>query len=93
MEKIETIRLSVIEDPKKSYRKRAQALNMKPTSLLKILRKDFKNFRINAILYSCSVMPTKHAVRLVMCLRFRQEIGNRNDWIKNVRFTDEAQFY
>ena len=28
-----------------------------------------------------------------MCLRFRQEIGNSNDWIKNVWFTDEAHFY
>ena len=42
VENIETVRLSVIEDPKKSYRKRAQALNMKPTSLLTIQRKDFK---------------------------------------------------
>ena len=59
MENIETARLSLIEDPKESYRKRAQALNMNPTSLLTILRKDFKKIRINVILYSCSVMPTK----------------------------------
>ena len=39
---VETVRLSVIEGLKKSYRKRAQTLNIKPVSLLTILRKDLK---------------------------------------------------
>lgn len=92
VENIETVRLSVIEDPKKSYRKRAQALNMKPTSLLTVLRKDLK-----FIPYKCHTVQllsnADKAARLAMCLRFRQEIGNGNDWIKNVWFTDEAHFY
>ena len=51
----ETVRLSVIEDPKKSYRKRAQALNMKPTSLLTILRKSFKKFPYKCHSYCTAV--------------------------------------
>ena len=42
VENIKTVRLSVIEDPKKSYRKRAQALRVKPISLLTTLRKKCK---------------------------------------------------
>ena len=38
-EKIETVRESVVEDPNKSYGKRAQALLMKPPSMLTILEK------------------------------------------------------
>ena len=89
MENIETVWLSVIEDSKKSYRKRAQALNINPTSLLTILRKECIK-----ILYKCHTVHLLNnadkAARLAMCLRFRQEIGNGNDWIKNVWFTDEA---
>ena len=42
IENIETVRLSVTEDPAKSYRKCAQSLNMKQTSLLTTLRKVLK---------------------------------------------------
>ena len=60
VENTETDRLSVIEGPKKSYRKRAQALNMKPTSLLTIVRKDIKLILpINATLFSSSIIPIK----------------------------------
>ena len=64
---------------------------MKPTSLLTILRKD-----LNKIPYKCHTVQLLSYVdkaRLAMCLRFRQEIGNGNVWIKNVWFTDEAHFY
>ena len=94
VENIETVRLSVIEDPKKSYRKRVQALNMKLTSLLTILRKDLEK-----IMYKCHIIQlltnSDKAARLAMCLLFRQEIGNGNDWIEIVWFwfRDEAHFY
>ena len=35
-------RISDVEDPNKSYRKRGQALLMKPLSMLTILQNDFK---------------------------------------------------
>ena len=72
VEHSETVRLSVIEDPKKSYWKRAQALNMKPTSLLTILRKDLK-----LIPYKChTVQQLSNAdktARLAMYQGLRQE--------------------
>ena len=66
VENIETVRLSVIEDPKNSYRKRAQALNMKPTFLLTILKKDLK-----LISYKCHTFQqlsnSDKAAKLAMC--------------------------
>ena len=41
-EKIEDVRSSVVEDPNKSYRKRAQTLVMKPSTMLTILKKELK---------------------------------------------------
>ena len=88
---IETVRLSVIADPKKSHRKLAQALNMKPTSLLTVLRKNFQ-----LILYACHTLQQlsnfDKPEKLVRCQWFRQEIENY-DWIKNVWLTDEALLF
>ena len=71
---IVTVTLSVIEDSKKNDRERAQALTMKPTSLLTILRKYSK-----LIPYKChTLQQLSNAGKTAMCQRFGQEIENKN---------------
>ena len=61
VENIEAIRLSVFEDHKKSYRKRTcSGITHEADISVNNTEKGFNFFfRLNAILYSCSVMPTK----------------------------------
>lgn len=91
-ENIETVRVSVFEDRNKSYRKRAQTLLMKPSSLLTILKKDLKLTPYKMHNVQQLSMADKTA-RMEMCLRFHEIMDNDDDWIKNVWFSDEAHFH
>ena len=71
VENIETVRLSVIEDPRKSYRKPAQALNIKPTYLLTILRNDFKLIPYKCYSAQQQLSNPNKTARLAMSQRFR----------------------
>ena len=84
---IETVRLSVIEGPKKSYLKRVQALNMRPASLLIILKTDLK------------LLSYKwHAVQQLSNADKKSKISNVPTFSTinlriNVWFTDYAHFH
>ena len=70
VENIETVRLA-IEDPKESYRKRDQALNIKPSSLLTILRTDFKLVWYKYPLCVQKLSNADKTAKLAMCQRFQ----------------------
>ena len=74
VENIGTVRLSVIEDPKKSYRKCDQTLNTKPSSLLTILRKDLKfiPYKYHTVQQFSYIDKT---ARLPMCQRFASNVS------------------
>lgn len=91
-EKIEAVRSSVVEDPNKSYRKRAQTLVMKPSSMLTILKKDLKltPYKMHNVQ---QITEADKTTRMEMCLRFQEKMDNDDEWINNVWFSDEAHFY
>ena len=89
---MEAVRSSVVEDPNKSYRKRAQTLLMKPSSMLTILKKDLKltPYKMHNVQQLTQADKT---TRMEMCLRFQEKMDNDDKWINNVWFSDEAHFY
>ena len=89
---IEAVRASVVEDPNKSYRKRAQALLMKPSSTLTILKKDLKltPYKMHNVQ---QLSLADKAARMEMCLRFQEKMDTNDTWINNVWFSYEAHFY
>ena len=86
VENIQAVKISVEQEPKKSYRKRAQMVNIKPSSLLTILKIDLKLHPYK--LHNCQELSVfDKAARVKMCLQFRDKISRDPEWINNVWFT------
>ena len=87
-EKIETVRASVVEHPNKSCRKRAQAILMKPSSLLTIvLEKDLKLTHYKMHNVQQLSLEDKSA-QMEIRLYFQEKMNNDSTFINNVWFSD-----
>ena len=86
-EKIDAVWASVVEDPNKSYRKRAQASVMKPSSMLTKLERDLKltPYKMHNVQ---QVSLADEAARMEMWFRFQEKKDNDDTWINNVWFSD-----
>ena len=89
---IEKLEASFEEDPAMSNRKRAQAVDINPTSVWRIARNDLKlkAYKIQDV----QILSAEDKIkRLEMCKKFDQEMSKNSNWISNVWFSDEAHFY
>ena len=89
---IEKLEASFEEDPAMSNRKRAQAVDINPTPVWSIARKDLKlkAYKIQDVQILSADDKIK---RLEMCRMFDAKMSQNSNWIKNVWFSDEAHFY
>lgn len=87
-ENIERVRVSVRQEPNISTRKRAAALNVSRSSLLRILHKDLHMHPYKLQLVQ-ELQPRDHANRLL----FANEIMNRFPEVDNILFSDESHFH
>lgn len=87
-ENIERVRASVRQQPNLSTRKRAAALNVTRSSVLRILHKDLHMHPYKIQLVH-ELKPTDPANRLL----FANEMMNRFPAVDNILFSDEAHFH
>lgn len=87
-ENIARVRASIERSPKRSVRKRAQALRLCKTSLLRILHKDL-NLHPYKIQIVQALKPTDYPARL----HFSEIMLTRGIDIHNLWFSDEAHFH
>ena len=89
---IEAVRQSVNQSPKKGYRRRAQELELRSTSVRRILKEELKMYPYK-IQVRHALTDRDKAERVEMCNFFNRKMECDNDWIQNVWFSDEAHFH
>ncbi|GFY04016.1 DUF4817 domain-containing protein [Trichonephila clavipes] len=91
-EAIATVERSIKEDPNESIRHRAQKLDLRPSTLWKILRKDL-GLRAYKIQLLQELKPNDHQAKRRFVERAQNEIAVVPDFHKRVLFSDEALFW
>ncbi|GFW35195.1 DUF4817 domain-containing protein [Trichonephila clavipes] len=91
-EAIATVERSIEEDPNESIRHRAQELDLCPSTLWKILRKDL-GLRAYKIQLVQELKPNDHQVRRRFVEYAQNEIAVVPDFHKRILFSDEAHFW
>ncbi|GFV57086.1 DUF4817 domain-containing protein [Trichonephila clavipes] len=91
-EAIATVERSIEEDPNESIRHRAQELDLCPSTLWKILRKDL-GLRAYKIQLVQELKPNDHQARRRFVEWAQNEIAVVPDFHKRILFSDEAHFW
>ncbi|GFV77671.1 DUF4817 domain-containing protein [Trichonephila clavipes] len=91
-EAIATVERSIEEDPIESIRHRAQELDLCPSTLWKILRKDL-GLRAYKIQLVQELKPNDHQARRRFVEWAQKEIAVVFDFHKRILFSDEAHFW
>ncbi|GFT11721.1 DUF4817 domain-containing protein [Trichonephila clavipes] len=91
-EAIATVERSIQEDPNESIRHRAQELDLCPSTLWKILRKDL-GLRAYKIQLVQELKPNDHQERRRFVEWAQNEIAVVPDFHKRILFSDEAHFW
>ncbi|GFY23060.1 DUF4817 domain-containing protein [Trichonephila clavipes] len=91
-EDIATVERSIEEDPNESIRHRAQELDLCPSTLWKILRKDL-DLRAYKIQLVQELKPNDHQERRGFVEWAQNEIAVVPDFHKRILFSDEAHFW
>ncbi|GFX38541.1 DUF4817 domain-containing protein [Trichonephila clavipes] len=91
-EAIATVERSIDEDPNESIRHRAQELDLCPSTLWKILRKDL-GLRAYKIQLVEELKPNDHQARRRFVEWAQNEIAVVPDFHKRILFSDEAHFW
>lgn len=91
-ETIAAVEQSVEEDPNESIRHRAQQLELCPSTLWKILRKDL-GLRPYKIQLVQELKPRDHAMRRDFGVWAENEIDLDADFHRKILFSDEAHFW
>ncbi|GFV28233.1 DUF4817 domain-containing protein [Trichonephila clavipes] len=91
-EAIATVERSIEEDPNDSIRHRAQELDLCPSTLWKILRKDL-GLRAYKIQLVQELKPNDHQARRRFVEWAQNEIAVVPDFHKRILFSDEAHFW
>lgn len=91
-EAIAAVERSIEEDPNESIRHRAQELDLCPSTLWKILRKDL-GLRAYKIQLVQDLKPNDHQVRRRFVEWAQNEITVVPDFHKRILFSDEAHFW
>ena len=86
---IEAVRLSIVQSPKKSCRRRSQELGLSRMSTIRILRLDLKLFTYH-IQVKQKLTAQDEQDRVEICNWFNDKIEENKNWINNAWFTDEA---
>ncbi|GFV80703.1 DUF4817 domain-containing protein [Trichonephila clavipes] len=87
-----TVERSIEEDPNESIRHRAQELDLCPSTLWKILRKDL-GLRAYKIQLVQELKPYDHQARRRFVEWAQNEIAVVPDFHKRILFSDEAHFW
>ena len=91
-EAIATVERSIAEDPNESIRHRAQELDLCPSTVWKILRKDL-GMRAYKIQLVQELKPNDHQARRRFVKWAQNEIAVVPDFHKRIFFSDEAHFW
>ncbi|GFV30106.1 DUF4817 domain-containing protein [Trichonephila clavipes] len=91
-EAIATVERSIEEDPNESIRHRAEELDLCPSTLWKILRKDL-GLRAYKIQLVQELKPNDHQARRRFVEWAQNEIAVVSDFHKRILFSDEAHFW
>ncbi|GFU68846.1 DUF4817 domain-containing protein [Trichonephila clavipes] len=89
---IATVERSIEEDPNESIRHRAQELDLCPSTLWNILRKDL-GLRAYKIQLVPELKPNDHQARRRFVEWAQNEIAVVPDFHKRILFSDEAHFW
>lgn len=91
-EKRQQIKESVVRSPKKSYRRRAQELNLTPTTLLRSMKTDLKLFPYRISTHH--VLKDEDKIRrMAMCQWLAEKLERSPGWLNNIWFSDEAHYH
>lgn len=85
---IEEVRVSVRENPSQSVRKRSQELNIRKSSLHKIMKQD-----LHLTAYKIQFVQMLNVTDYPLRLNFANEMLQRFPTFENIMFSDEANFH
>jgi len=91
-EVIDRVRDSVLISPKTSTRRRSQQLDVRRTTLTRVLKDDLRLVPYKIQLKQALNVGDRQS-RVQICHWFVEQIGQNPEWINNVWFSDEAHFY
>jgi len=89
---IEAVRTSFEKSPRRSVRKQAAALDLRRTTVCRILHNDL-NFQPYKIQIVQELKPTDYMARLEFCKKMMEKINGNPNFIDSLLMSDEAHFH